>query len=121
MNWEHLKVIAWLRWRLSVNQWRRGGVVSLVLMLAIVSLMTVTSFVSFFSAIALGVLFLPQAQPEHLLVMWDVMVVVFLFSWLIGLVSELQRSEAVSMEKLLHLPISLSGTFLLNYLSSLLV
>ena len=25
MNWEQLKTILWLRWRLMNNQWRRGG------------------------------------------------------------------------------------------------
>ena len=36
------------------------------------------------------------------------------------MVTELQRSEALSLEKLLHLPISLTGAFLANYLTSLL-
>ena len=35
-----------------------------------------------------------------------------------GLMTELQRSEAISFEKLLYLPISLGGAFLVNYLSS---
>ncbi len=120
MNWEHLKAIAWLRWRLSVNQWRRGGTLNLVLMLIIVATLMVTSVVCFFASIALGVFLLPKASAEHLFVMWDIIVVVFLFSWMIGLVSELQRSEPLSLEKLLHLPLSLSGAFLLNYLGSLL-
>ena len=54
-----------------------------------------------------------------MLVLWDVLVLAFLFFWLMGLATELQRSEALSLDKLLHLPVSLSGTFLLNYLSSL--
>jgi uncharacterized membrane protein len=120
VNWEHLKAIAWLRWRLSVNQWRRSGTLNLVIMLIIVATLMVTSVVCFFASIALGVFLLPKASAEHLFVMWDIIVVVFLFGWLIGLVSELQRSEPLSLEKLLHLPLSLSGAFLLNYLGSLL-
>ena len=38
--------------------------------------------------------------------------------WLIELVSELQRSEVLSLDKFLHLPVSLSGVFLMNYVSS---
>ena len=37
-----------------------------------------------------------------------------------GLVAELQRSESFSLSKFLHLPVSVNGAFLLNYLSSLL-
>src|SRR5581483_8318275 len=36
------------------------------------------------------------------------------------LVSELQRSEALALNKFLHLPVYLSAVFLINYLSSLL-
>ena len=50
---------------------------------------------------------------------WDGLVLLFLFFWMIGLLADLQRSEALSLTKFLHLPVSLSGVFLLNYLSSL--
>ena len=50
---------------------------------------------------------------------WDGLVVGFLFSWAIGLLAELQRSEVLSLDKFLHLPVSLTGVFLINYLSSL--
>src|SRR5205085_9960542 len=51
---------------------------------------------------------------------WDGMVLAFLFSWTIGLLAELQRSEALSIDRFLHLPVAPSGVFLINYLSSLL-
>ena len=43
----------------------------------------------------------------------------FLISWTVGLMTELQRSEVLSFQKLLYYPISLFGTFLVNYVSSL--
>ena len=49
---------------------------------------------------------------------WNVVIGLFLFSWAIGLLTELQRSEVISFQKLLYYPISLTGTFLVNYLSS---
>ena len=55
-----------------------------------------------------------------LLYVWDGLVVAFLFFWLIGLLTDLQRSEALSLDKFLHLPVSLAGVFCINYLSSLL-
>ena len=48
------------------------------------------------------------------------MIVAFLFFWGIGLVTELQRTEPLSLAKFLHLPVSVNGAFLINYLSSLL-
>ena len=50
---------------------------------------------------------------------WDGLAVPFLMFWLIGLMTELQRAEALSLDKFLHLPVSLQGVFLINYLSSL--
>ncbi len=52
-----------------------------------------------------------------LLLVWDGLVLAFLFFWLIGLLLELQRSEVLSLDKFLHLPVSLRGAFLINYLS----
>ena len=119
MNWQHLKAILWLRWRLTVNQWKKGGAVNAVIGLILLILGLFTSVTSFFASFAIGLVVFPKAEPDHLLLMWDLIVVLFLFFWIMGLVTELQRSEALSFDKLLHLPISLSGTFLLNYLSSL--
>src|SRR5262249_21247827 len=44
---------------------------------------------------------------------------VFLFFWAIGLLADLQRSESLALDKFMHLPVSLTGAFLINYLSSL--
>ena len=44
----------------------------------------------------------------------------FLFFWLIGLVSELQRSETIDLQRLMHLPVALGQMFVINYLASLL-
>ena len=51
---------------------------------------------------------------------WDGLIVAFLFFWGIGLMTELQRTEPLSLSKFLHLPVSVNGAFLINYLSSLL-
>jgi ABC-2 type transport system permease protein len=120
VNWQHLKTIAWLRWRLTANQWKKGGSVNAILWLVLVVAALIAGLASLFVSFTVGLLLLPQAEPDHLLVLWDVLVLLFLFFWGMGLVTELQRSEVLSLGKLLHLPVSLSGTFLMNYLSSLL-
>jgi hypothetical protein len=52
------------------------------------------------------------------LFVWVGIIALFLFFWLIGLLATLQRSEALSLEKVLFMPVSPSGAFLVNYLSS---
>jgi ABC-2 type transport system permease protein len=120
VSWQHVKAILWLRWRLTVNQWKRGGQLNAAIAAVFVWLFLVLAVGAFFAALGFGVLLLPQASPDNLLLLWDVMVVAFLFMWLTGLITELQKSEALSIEKLLHLPVAPGITYLLNYLSSFL-
>ncbi|MHB8972842.1 MAG: hypothetical protein ACYC3X_17970 [Pirellulaceae bacterium] len=119
MNWQHLKTIAWLRWRLTVNQWKKGGSLNAALGIILLVLGCITAVSSLFVSLIVGVLLFPEIAPDPLLLFWDVLIVCFLFFWLLGLATDLQRSEALSLGKLMHLPVSLSGTFLLNYLNSL--
>ncbi|MHB8864282.1 MAG: hypothetical protein ACYC6N_17900 [Pirellulaceae bacterium] len=119
MNWQHLKTIAWLRWRLTVNQWKKGGSLNAILGIILLVLGCLVAVSSFFVSLLIGILLFPEIKPDSLLFLWDVLVVGFLIFWLMGLATDLQRSEALSLNKLMHLPVSLSGTFLLNYLNSL--
>src|SRR5262245_10978384 len=72
------------------------------------------------AGVLVGLLALPHAPPWVRLLVWDGAVVVFLFCWLIGLLTEVQRAEGLALDKFLHLPVSVSGAFVTNYLSSLL-
>ena len=119
MNWQHLQAIVWLRWRLLVNQWRRAGVVNGVLMMIISIGALVTAVPLFIASLILGLYLIPKAEPVHLMYVWDGLVVVLLFFWMIGLITDLQRSEPLSLSKIMHLPVSANGAFLINYLSSL--
>jgi ABC-2 type transport system permease protein len=119
MKWQQLSAIVWLRWRMSLHQVRRGGFVgALILALARVSL-AVASIGLFFVGLLVGIAVLPRLSPENVMLLWDVVAAALLFFWTLGLVMELQRSEVLSLQKLLHLPVSLSGTFVINYLGSL--
>jgi hypothetical protein len=117
VNWQHLRTFLWLRWRLLVNQIKRGGMANVVVIAVLgvaAAALSAGLFVTFF-LIGLG---LRVAEPPILLYVWDGLVIGFLFAWMMGLLTELQRSEVLSMEKFLHLPVSLRGVFLINYLSS---
>jgi hypothetical protein len=122
VNIEHLKTILWLRWRMSRNQWRKAGAFNAIITTVFVVCAAVASVMLFFAALIGGstVMLMNEISPDVLMLTWDVIVVVFLFTWMIGLITELQKSELLSLERLLHLPLSLSGTFFLNYASSLL-
>lgn len=122
MNMQHLRAILWLRWRMSANQSRRAGRLNAVLTAIFVVGAMITSLMLFFVTLIGGsaVMLATTPSPEALMLTWDVIVLLFLFHWLMGLIVELQRSELLSLDKLLHLPLSLSGAFFLNYASSLL-
>ena len=61
---------------------------------------------------------LVKAQPFVLLAIYDMLVCLFLALWMISVLTEIQRSETISIGKLLHLPVSLRGVFVVNYLAS---
>ena len=119
MNGQHLRAFVWLRWRLLVNATRRGGVANAVVLglLAVLGVgFAAGMFVTFFFV---GMFALADVPPAVLIFAWDGLIVAFLFTWAIGLLADLQRSEVLSLDKFLHLPVSVTGAFLINYLSSL--
>ena len=75
----------------------------------------VTAIPLFIGCFMLGLYAIPKAQPVHLMYAWDGLIVAFLFFWGIGLITELQRTEPLSLSKFLHLPVSVNGAFLINY------
>ena len=119
MNREHFLAFFWLRYRLRVNQLRRGGAANVVVLGIVAVALTVTAFAAGVGGFLVGLLALGDATSEVVLFAWDAAVGLFLFVWAIALMADLQRSEAVSLEKVLHLPVSPAGAFAVNYFSSL--
>ncbi len=118
MNQEQLKTILWLRWRLMRNQWSRRGSLGAVLAV-LISFGAITLAVGCFTAALLGAAFgLGDAKPVVIMGVWFGATAVFLFFWLIGLITELQRSETIDLQKLMHLPVALGQLFVVNYLVS---
>jgi hypothetical protein len=120
LNWQQLQALLWLRWRLMANQWRRAGKLNAVLMMVATVGLVALAIPLFFICLVTGLYVIPKVEPMHLLFAWDGVIVAFLFFWMIGLITELQRTEPLSITKFLHLPVSVNGAFLINYLSSLL-
>jgi ABC-2 type transport system permease protein len=119
VNREHLRAFFWLHWRLRVNQLKRGGTANAVLMAILAVGAALLAVVLFLMFLLIGLFALSDASPVVLMYLWDALVLALLVFWMIGLISDLQRAEALSMEKFLHLPVSLTGVFVLNYLTSL--
>jgi len=118
MNWSQLRTIIWLRWRLSRNQWSRGGTLNAVLTLIITFIGLALSLVGGFAGLVCGALLLSKAPAPVMLIVWDLSFGVFLLMWLGGIVSEIQRSETIDISRLLHLPVSLRNVFVINYIAS---
>jgi ABC-2 type transport system permease protein len=105
---------------LLYNQWRRAGALNAALMVILVVGALATAIPLFIGSFLGGLYLIPKATPLYLLYAWDALVVALVFFWGVGLVAELQRNDPMSLTQFLHLPVSASGVFLINYLSSLL-
>jgi len=118
VNGQQLQAILWLRWRLTRNQWTRSqglGAALTALAAVVTGGLGVGSFVG---ALLAGLLWLDQAKSSVVLIVWTGLTIAFLFLWLLGLVNELQRSETIDLQRLLHLPVALGQIFVINYLAS---
>lgn len=119
MKWaHHLKTFAWLRWRLLSNQTRRAGPWGAALSALITGLMATGGVLTLLLGFVVGLVPLSQGPHMAKLVIWDAVVVGFLFFWVVGLMVELQQSESLSIDRFLHLPVSPGGAFLINYVGS---
>jgi ABC-2 type transport system permease protein len=118
MDTSQLRTILWLRWRLSRNQWARAGSLGVILTGVVVAIGLAIGFGGAVVGLLAGIFALPGASPSKVLVIWDVVTIGFLFFSMVSIVSEIQRSEAIDIGRMLHLPISLRQVFVINYLAS---
>ncbi|MBE0536750.1 MAG: hypothetical protein IH624_13870 [Phycisphaerae bacterium] len=118
MDTSQLRTILWLRWRLTRNQWRRSGQLNAVIMMLIAAAAFVIGAAGAIVGLLIGALLMKNTTPWALLGIWDAIVIAFLFFWMIGIISEIQRSETIDISKLLHLPVSLREIFFVNYIAS---
>ena len=118
MNLAQLRALLWLRWRLTRNQWARGGEINAVITVIALWIALCMAVVAGAGGAFAGALGLAKASPQATMLVWDVLIGVFLLFWMIGIVTELQRAELIDFGRLLYLPVSLRCMFLLNYAAS---
>ncbi|HTY88484.1 MAG TPA: hypothetical protein VMB80_13530 [Candidatus Acidoferrum sp.] len=118
MNWDQLQTISWLRWRLLCNQSRRSGGLGAVIAALIAAGAVGLGGAAFTGALLLGLFGLAHVPPLAIMGVWAGVTIGFLFFWMIGLLAELQRSEAIDLQRLMHLPVALGQMFVINYIVS---
>ena len=118
MNWDQLKTILWLRSRLTRNQWAKGGGIGGIIAAIVAIAGVVMAISSVIADVSARILLPPDTSLNVLMVIWLGITAGFLFIWLIGLISELQRSESIDLQRLMHLPVALGQIFVINYAAS---
>ena len=113
-----LRAILWLRWRLTRNQWTRSQGLGAVVALAMGAASVLGSLATLGGGIATG-WFLARGAPPPALPLVEVsLAIAFVFTWFIGVLVELQRSELIDVPRLLQFPVRLAPVFLVNYAAS---
>src|ERR1039457_6464607 len=101
------------------NQARRGAGVLGAIVAVLIGMSALGLAVASFVGGLCGAIFgLAKQPPMVIMLVWLVVTLVFLFFWMIGLLTELQRSETIDLQKLMHLPVALGQMFAINYLVS---
>ena len=118
MNWHQLRTVLWLRWRLTRNQWAKSGGIGAALAAVILALGVLVAISGFGGGLLAGLVVLDDAPSTVMMAVWLGVTAAFLFMWMIGLISELQRSETIDLPRLLHLPVRLGQIFVVNYVAS---
>ncbi|MFN6128514.1 MAG: hypothetical protein ACK5AC_20915 [Planctomycetota bacterium] len=109
----------YLRYCMRRNAWRREKILGRVITAMFWLGATIGVLGVFAIGILLGYLVHAQTQAGHALTFWNAVVTLFLVAWLIQISTDLFRNDVLTLDRIMHLPISPSHAFTLNYLSSL--
>jgi ABC-2 type transport system permease protein len=109
----------YLRYCMRRNAWRREKVLGRVITAMFWLCATIGVFGVFAIGILLGYLVHSQPQADRALYLWNAAVTMFLIAWGIQLSTDLFRNDVLTLDRIMHLPISPSHAFTLNYVSSL--
>ena len=107
-----------LRWQLTRNQVRKSGGLGAAIAGVIALVAALIAAGSLSGGLAVGALLLKDATPQTIMSVWLGFTVVFLFVWVTGLLANMQRSESIDLQQLMHLPVPLGRIFVFNFLAS---
>lgn len=115
---EQVKNFVWLRWRIQSNQLSKSSAIGKVIAALMLAAFCMGIVASLLIGIASGV-FLPRLMArEYYFLVWDGFIVFTCVIWVFYLIADLQRSDAITFDRLLHLPVSFVQVFAINYISS---
>ena len=116
----HFSAILFLQSRIVANRWSRESFLGKVIVFIFYSAISMgTVFAVILGAIAGYALYRNADSVVYASYVWNGLVVIFLVFWIVEISTELTRSDGVSMDRIMHLPISPSHVFSLNYILSL--
>lgn len=118
MNLNQFLALIRLRTLLTLNQVKKAGTASSILFLIVGVAIVLFAVSSFIGALTIGVTWVRESSIGNVLFAWNILVVGFLFMLGVSVSGRVQQNNAISVEKLLHLPITFHGAFFLNFLST---
>jgi len=117
---QHFSAILFLQSRIVANRWSRESILGKVIVFVFYSAISMGTILAvLIGAISGFALYRNATSMDYALYAWNGLVFAFLLFWIIEISTELTRSDGVSMDRIMHLPISPSHVFSLNYILSL--
>ncbi|MFK7765896.1 MAG: hypothetical protein AB8B55_01550 [Mariniblastus sp.] len=118
MNWNQFLGLIRLRYLLSKNQIAKGGMVNATIYAVAFFFLIVFAVTSFVGTLIGGAFYLADQDPSNIIFIWNAVTLVFVGASLFEFVNRIQQNDVIEVERLLHLPMTFSGAFLLNYVST---
>jgi ABC-2 type transport system permease protein len=112
-------LFVWLRYRIRHNQVTHSS--KILQAFAVLGMFfVVMSTISVWGCGLLAGAFVPRLIGlDNNYLLWDLAALVALLSWTVHVLNEAQRGDPISLDRILHLPVSPGQAFVVNYLSSL--
>ncbi len=115
----HFQTFVWLRWRIRVNQLRHSSGIGKALAAILLVSFAISCLVLLVAGCVMGAVLPRLVPPANYFLFWDGLIALFCFIWMIFVATDVQRTDAITFDRILHLPVSFSQAFAINYLSSL--
>ena len=112
-------LFVWLRYRIRHNQVTHSS--KILQAFAVLGMFfVVMSTISVWGCGLLAGAFVPRLIGlDNNYLLWDLAALVALLSWTVHVLNEAQRGDPISLDRILHLPVSPGQAFVVNYFSSL--
>lgn len=116
---EQLFAFMQLRWRIRTNQLRRDSGIGKAIAALMAASMVLATAMFFVFGITIGITVPMMAGIENAFFIWDAFSVIFFIAWCIYVLTDISRTDAITFDRVSHLPVSLKNAFLVNYVSSM--